>query len=137
MTAIRPGVRTLPDMGILKSMVSVEHPQHRGPLTAQVMCLVDTGSELTWLPRPLLEAHGLTPERKQRFQTADGTILERDVCYAIVHVAGWSTIDDVVFGEPDDLALLGARSLEGLNLTVDPVGKKLVAAGPIVAASAA
>ena len=35
-----------------------------------------------------------------------------------------------------DLQLLGARALEGLNLKVDSLRKKLVAAGPIVVASA-
>jgi hypothetical protein len=32
------------------------------------------------------------------------------------------------------LALLGARTLEGLNLLLDPRLKKLVAAGPVPAA---
>jgi len=43
-------------------------------------------------------------------------------------------IDEVVFAEAGDLALLGARTLEGLNLTVDSARKKLVAAGPLPAA---
>ena len=47
-----------------------------------------------------------------------------------------STPDFVVFAEPGDLAVLGAHSLEGLNLRVDPVRKILVDAGPIVAAAA-
>ena len=38
-------------------------------------------------------------------------------------------------GEPGDLALLGARTLEGLNLRVDTARKKLVAAGPVPAAA--
>jgi hypothetical protein len=41
------------------------------------------------------------------------------------------TIDEIVFAEKGDLLLLGARSLEGLNLTVDSRRKKLVAAGPV------
>lgn len=45
--------------------------------------------------------------------------------------------DDVVFGEPGDLMLLGARSLEGLNLRVDPVTRQLVDAGPVPAAASA
>ena len=57
--------------------------------------------------------------------------------YAIVHATGVRTIDEVVFAEQGDLALLGARSLEGLNLRVDWRTKQLVAAGPIVAAAAA
>ena len=35
------------------------------------------------------------------------------------------------------MVLLGARTLEGLNLRIDVVKKRLVDAGPIVAASAA
>ncbi len=56
--------------------------------------------------------------------------------FAFVHVEGKRTSDDVVFGEPGDLVLLGARSLEGLNLRVDPALKKLVDAGPAPAAVA-
>jgi hypothetical protein len=44
------------------------------------------------------------------------------------------TIDEVVFAEAGDLALLGARTLEGLNLRVDATRKKLVTAGPVPAA---
>src|SRR5207237_1851985 len=40
----------------------------------------------------------------------------------------------IVFGEPDDLVLLGARSLQGLNLKVDLAGKRLAAGGPMLAA---
>jgi hypothetical protein len=32
---------------------------------------------------------------------------------------------------PGDLELLGSRSLEGLNLRVDPVAKRLTDAGPM------
>jgi len=44
------------------------------------------------------------------------------------------TIDEVVFAQKGDLLLLGARTLEGLNLVVDSRRKKLVAAGPLPAA---
>jgi len=43
----------------------------------------------------------------------------------------------VVFGEPGDLALLGSRTLEGLNFRVESVTKRLVDAGPAPAAAAA
>lgn len=95
---------------------------------------MDTGSELTWIPRPVLEELGIAAERLYRFVVADGRVLERHVGYAIVHVEGVATADDVVFAEPDDLVLLGARSLEGLNLRIDPRSRRLVGAGPIVAA---
>jgi hypothetical protein len=48
--------------------------------------------------------------------------------------AGDFTVDEVVFAEPGDLALLGARTLEGLNLTVDAARKRLLAAEPLPAA---
>jgi hypothetical protein len=68
------------------------------------------------------------------FRTADGRAVQRDIGYAIVHAAGTETIDEVVFAEPGDAIVLGGRSLAGMNLRVDPRGKQLVDAGPIVAA---
>jgi len=41
-----------------------------------------------------------------------------------------------VFAEPGDMTLLGAHSLEGLNLKIDPVRKELVSAGPVITAAA-
>ena len=40
----------------------------------------------------------------------------------------------MVFGQEGDLEILGARTLEGLNLVVDPTRKRLVAGGPVPAA---
>ena len=71
------------------------------------------------------------------FRQADGSVLERWTGFVIVHAAGVMTSDEVVFGEPGDMALLGSRSLEGLNLCVEPVSKRLVDAGPAPAATAA
>ena len=42
-----------------------------------------------------------------------------------------------LFGAPGDLVLLGAHTLEGLNLRVEPVTKQLVDAGPAPAAACA
>ena len=52
----------------------------------------------------------------------------------LVAVAGKRAGDEVVFGEPGDLVLLGSRTLEGLNFRVEPVTKQLVDAGPAPAA---
>src|SRR5678816_2122590 len=102
------------------------------------MCIrdskVDTGAELSWAPAPVLASLGIARRKPIRFQQADGTIIERWVGFAIVHAGGTFTADEVVFGAPGDLPLLGARSLEGLNLKVDLVGKRLVSAGPMLAA---
>ena len=66
---------------------------------------------------------------------ANGQHITRSVGFAIIRLDKFFTIDEIVFAEPGDLLLLGARTLEGLNLTIDPAGKKLVAAGPLPAAS--
>jgi predicted aspartyl protease len=99
--------------------------------------LVDTGAELSWIPSDILESLGIERYGRWRFRRADGTVLERWTGAAFVHAEGRRTTDDVVFGEPGDLVLLGARSLEGLNLRVDLVSRRLVDAGPAPAAATA
>ena len=97
--------------------------------------LVDTGSEYTWIPESTLESIGIAREKKDlEFVMANGQRITRSVGFAIVRVDRSFTVDEVVFAEKGDLVLLGARSLEGLNLAVDPRRKKLVAAGPLPAA---
>jgi len=97
--------------------------------------LVDTGSEHTWLPAPKLEQIGITREKKDiKFVMANGEIITRSVGFAILRVGRYFTTDEVVFAEPGDLLILGARTLEGLNVIVDAARKKLVAAGPFPAA---
>jgi len=96
---------------------------------------VDTGAEFTWIKAGTLKKVGVTREKKNyTFVTATGQEISRTIGYAIIHVGDAVTIDEVVFAEPGDLELLGARSLEGLNLRVDSRAKKLVAGGPILAA---
>ena len=99
--------------------------------------LVDAGSEHTWVPEMTLEGIAIAREKKDvQFIMANGEIVTRSVGFAILYVEDSFTIDEVVFAEPGDLLLLGARTLEGLNLTVDSRLKRLVAAGPLPAARA-
>ena len=97
--------------------------------------LVDTGSEHTWLPETILDKIGVSREKKDvSFVMANGTVVTRSVGFAVIRVDKYFTIDEVVFAEKGDLVLLGARTLEGLNLVVSPTRRRLVAAGPIPAA---
>ena len=94
--------------------------------------LVDTGSEYTWVAGSTLEKLGIKREKKDlAFVMANGQLITRSVGFAIVRVEKAFTVDEVVFAEKGDMLLLGARSLEGLNLAVDSRKKKLVAAGPL------
>ena len=74
-------------------------------------------------------------EKDVAFILANGQEVTRSVGFAIIRLDKFFTIDEVVFATPGDLALLGARTLEGLNLTVEPARRRLVAAGPLPAAT--
>ena len=121
-------------VGILRTTIGVESHQRRGDVRDLPETLVDTGSEYSWIPRDLLESLGVGVERALRFRTADGRVVHRVMGYAIVHAGGTRTSDEVVFAEPGDMVLLGAHTLEGLNLRIDLNAKQLVPAGPVPAA---
>jgi len=125
------------NMGTFRVDVEIENPARPGERRPLRSVLVDTGAELSWIPAELLESLGIERYTTWRFRQADGTILERRTGAAFIHVAGKRTSDDVVFGEPGDLVLLGSRTLEGLNVRIEPVTKRLVDAGPAPAAAAA
>lgn len=124
-------------MGIFRTTLAVAAlatPEQRRVL-ADVM--VDTGSEYNWIPTDVLVDLGVAPVRVDRFETADGRILEREVGFALLYAGGRSTAAAVVFAREGDLVLLGAHGLEGLNLRVDLARKELIPAGPVPAAFAA
>ena len=125
------------DMGIFRTDVEIENHARPGERTLLKDVLVDTGAEFSWAPASVLEELGVERRKSIRFQQADGSVLVRDVGFAILYAAGTMTTDEVVFGEPNDLVLLGARTLEGMNVKLDIIGKRLVPAGPVLAAVAA
>jgi predicted aspartyl protease len=125
------------DMRIFKTNIFIESAERRGVRRELLNVMVDTGSEYTWIPAEILRELGVRAERDTDFRTADGRKISRPIGFAIVHAAGSSAAETVVFAEAGDMTLLGARSLEGLNLRVDVIRKQLVDAGPIPAAVAA
>ena len=123
------------DMGTFRVTIEVENPLAPGVRQSIPAVLVDTGAELSWFPAQVLEDLGIQRYERRRFRQATGAVVERWVGLAFIYVAGARTSDDVVFAKPNDLALLGARSLEGLNLRVEPALRRLVDAGPILGAA--
>ena len=79
-------------MSLYKVAVVARNPKHEELATPSTEAVVDTGSELTWLPYELLAGAGISPRRKKVFVTADGTRIEREVGYAIIEAEGFSTI---------------------------------------------
>jgi predicted aspartyl protease len=124
------------DMGSFRIDIEIENSS--APKGRRLLhdVLVDTGAELSCLPGTLLEELGIEKRVVRRFRQADGGVLERWTGPASIYAMGAWTVDQVIFGEPGDLTLLGSRSLEGLNLRVDPVAKRLTDAGPMPLASA-
>ena len=125
------------EMGIFRTTLSVAAlsvPDRRRELPN---VMVDTGSEYNWIPTDVLSDLGVAPVRIDRFETADGRVLEREVGFAMFYAGGRSAAAAVVFAREGDMVLLGAHGLGGLNVRVDLNRKELVPAGPVPAAVAA
>jgi predicted aspartyl protease len=121
-------------MGTFRIDFELENPMRAGERRVVRNALVDTGAELSWIPTDILESLGIERYTTARFRSGTANP-QRWTGTAWIHVAGKRTADDVVFGEGGDMILLGARSLEGLNLRVEPANKRLVDAGPAPAAT--
>jgi len=122
-------------MGTIYIRCKVENITDRKRGAVVPKLLVDTGSDYTWIPASTLEKLGVEREKKDLpFVMANGQQVTRSVGFAIIRFDQFFTVDEVVFAEKGDLTILGARSLEGLNLSVDSKRKRLVAAGPHLAA---
>ncbi len=113
-------------MGVFRHPIEVADPT--GSRFERVDALVDTGATFTVVPESILRRLGIVPQRRVRFRIANGTFVEQDVGETVVRVAGNQATRMVVFGEEGAPALLGADTLEGLLLTVDPIAKRLVPA---------
>jgi hypothetical protein len=84
----------------------------------------------------VLDSIGISTEVATRTYTmADGRQIARSLGYVVLESEpDFETVDEVVFAEPGDRQILGARTLAGFNARVDPTIRRLVAAGPIPAA---
>ena len=120
-------------MSLFRVNVVARNPKDEALATPSIEAIVDSGSELTWLPGDVLRSVGITPRRRRLFATATQQKVERDVGFAIVAAEGYETIDEVVFAEPTDGNLLGVRTLEGFGVTVDYIAHRFVATATIVA----
>ena len=121
-------------MSIFKVSTIAINPKNEELSTPAIEALVDTGSELTWLPEEFLKEIGIKPRRKRVFETADGRHIERQVGYSIVRAEDYETIDEVVFAQKGDLILLGVRTIEGFSVTVDNIGHRFVARASLATA---
>ena len=69
---------------------------------------------------------GVEATGRRGFLLADGRRVEMDYGQAWATIEGVIVVTIVVFGEDDAPPLLGASTLEGLALAVDPEAQRLV-----------
>jgi predicted aspartyl protease len=105
--------------------VTIEIGDRQGRNWKDVEALADTGATYTWVARDVLERLGVIPEFRFEFETADGRVIERDVAQTSVRLDGTRRITLIVFGDRGSRAVLGAYTLEGAGLSVDPVNRRL------------
>lgn len=94
--------------------------------------IVDTGAFYSILPSSALDSMGVQRVGETRFIFADGRAGESDIGYAFVSLNGGRAVPTIVaFGNDNGPILLGAYTLEGLELIVDPRGEQLIPRGPL------
>lgn len=112
-------------MGTFNVKVTISNPINLA-LSTTVDCLVDTGAAYSQAPRSLLESLEITPFDQRPVIFADGRRGTCQVGRAEFVVNGRQTPALVIFGEEAAPPLLGAMTLEGLGLGVDPLGRRLI-----------
>lgn len=87
--------------------------------------LVDASTPDSVAPRPCLEAIGLQPQGRRRYQLADGGELEMDIAVACIECLGAFAGGTVVFAETDTEPILGVTVLASLGVEIDPRTQRL------------
>ena len=91
----------------------------------EVDALVDTGSRRTMLPGDLLRQMQTPVRWTGQFEMADGRVVEMPVGEARVAVNGMDVATQVIFGPDGCQAMLGAITLQELELVVDVPNERL------------
>ena len=97
-----------------------------GERSVEMEALVDTGSFYTLVPAKLLKALEVEPFDTYTVELADGRLVDCDVGEAVATIGERTVTTLVLFGNDDVEPLLGAYTLEGLLLAVDPRNTRLV-----------
>ena len=103
-----------------------------GQHSLDIEATVDTGAFYTTIPARLLREIGVEPMGSRRFLIADGRRVEMEYGRAWATIDGESEVTIVAFGADNTSPLLGAYTLEGLALAVDPSSQRLVPANLIM-----
>jgi predicted aspartyl protease len=105
-------------------LAAPETPERREP----VKLLVDSGSTYTWIGTAILRALSVVPTERRRVVTIEGQVAEREAAEVLITLEGRTLHTVCLFGAAGDLDVLGAYTLEGFGLGIDPVQRKLIPA---------
>jgi clan AA aspartic protease len=111
-------------MGLTYVTVRVGNPGD-GHRSADVNCLVDSGAIYSLIPGTVLKKLGIKPHSRREFVLADGQVIERKLATATFEYENRRGDSMVIVGEPGDDPLLGATTLEGFGLVLDPFRREL------------
>ena len=106
--------------------VSIQVGNLQGGEFEELAALVDTGATTTVVPTSVLRRLSVTPAMYQTFEYASGEEVELGMTEVRVRVQDRETSTWVVFGNDDAGTLLGAYTLEGVFLGVDPYNRRLI-----------
>jgi len=87
--------------------------------------MVDSGAVYSVVGRETLSTLRIKPHRKKSFFLANGEKVEREIGDAYFEYQGIGGAAPVIFGEAGDSNLLGATTLEALELVLDPFKREL------------
>jgi len=105
-------------------LAAPERPGRREPVTL----LVYSGSTYTWVAAALLRVLSVAPAERRRVVTIEGQVVERDAAEVLITLEGRTLHTVCLCGGAGDLGVLGAYTLEGFGLGIDPVQRKLIPA---------
>lgn len=111
-------------MGIFSQPITIS--DLAGQNSVEIDAVVDTGAFYSVLPSYLLHELGVEPIDRVPFRLADNRQLEMEIGYVWITLGNRRRITTVAFGSDTGQLLLGAFTLEGLELAVDPKGQRLV-----------
>ncbi len=99
---------------------------HVNDSKTQVRFLIDSGATYTLLPKRAWQEAGLTPQREEDFELADGTIVRQPVSEGLISVPQGVAHTPIVLCASDEVEpLLGVLFLEALGLVLNPFERKL------------
>ena len=111
-------------MGATHVTVRITNPADRDRFW-EGLFLVDTRATDSLVPKPHLEAIGLEPRGRRRYELADGSELAVDVTVAEIEFMGEVVGGTVIFGQANAEPLLGLTALESVGIEVDPLNQRL------------